>query len=109
MFDKVDWFISECNGTKQLALFRPEKCDAFFNRIKYLKSLKSKTSYFFSQNYAKMKIDLVDDLPPEKALTLHNVVMFIKSVFNENPNHRTATNSQKNVQMNYLKNNDNKS
>ena len=32
------------------------------------------------------KIDLDDDLPLEKTLTVHNDVMVIKSVFNKNHN-----------------------
>ena len=42
--------------------------------LKYLISQKSSLTYDFSHNYAKMKIDSYDSLPPEKALTLHNVI-----------------------------------
>ena len=38
-------------------------------------------------NYAKIKIDSYDSLPLEKALTLHNVIILIKSVFNKDQNH----------------------
>ena len=37
----------------------------------------------FFYNYAKIKIDSDDDLPLEKTLTLHNVIL----VFNKNKNH----------------------
>ena len=42
---------------------------------------------FFSHNYAKIKIDLDDPLPLENTLTLHNVIILIKSVFNKDQNH----------------------
>ena len=35
----------------------------------------------------KIKIDLYDSLPLEKKLTLHNVIILIKSVFNKEQNH----------------------
>ena len=41
----------------------------------------------FFNNYAKIKIDSYDSLPLEKTLTLHNVIILIKSVFNKNQNH----------------------
>ena len=41
---------------------------------------------FFSHNYATIKIDSDDNLPLEKTLTLHNVFMLIKSVFNKKQN-----------------------
>ena len=34
-----------------------------------------------------MKVDSYDCLPPEKILTLHNVIMLIKSVHNKDQNH----------------------
>lgn len=43
--------------------------------------LKSDISYVFSHSYEKIKSDSDDDLTLEK--TLHNVVILIKSVFNE--------------------------
>ena len=43
-------------------------------------------TYVFSHNYAKIKIDSDDDLPLEKTVTLHNVVILIKLVFNKNQN-----------------------
>ena len=44
-------------------------------------------TYVFSHNYAKFKIDSDDDLPLEKNLALHNVIILFKSVFNKNQNH----------------------
>ena len=41
MFDKVDGFISDYNGTKYLVLFRLEKYNAIHDTIRYLIGLKS--------------------------------------------------------------------
>ena len=41
----------------------------------------------FPHNYANIKVNLNDYLPPEKTLTLHNVIILIQSVFNKNQNH----------------------
>ena len=86
-FNKFDRFIRVYDGTRYLALFRPEKYYAIHNRIRYLMSQKSGITYVFSHNYVRIKIDSYDSLPLEKVWTLHNVVIPIKSVFNKNQNH----------------------
>ena len=86
-FDKVEGFISVYDGTRYLVLFGPEEYDAISNRIRYLSSQISGITYVISYNYARIKIDLYDSLPLEKTLTLHNVVILIKSVLNKNQNH----------------------
>ena len=43
--------------------------------------------YYWQHNYAKIKLDSYDSLPPEKMLTLRNVIILIKSVFNKDKNH----------------------
>ena len=43
-------------------------------------------SYVSSLNYTKMKVDSYDSLPVEKILTLHNVIILIKSVLNKYQN-----------------------
>ena len=55
-----------------------------FDRITYLIMLKSNISDVFSNKYKKIKTNSDDDLPLEKALNMHNIVIFIKTVFNEN-------------------------
>ena len=87
MFDKVNEFIRNYEGTKYLVLFGLEKYNVIYDGIRYLLGLKSGIRYVFSHNYAKIKIDSDDDLPLEKILNLHNVVIFIKSVLNKNKNH----------------------
>ena len=78
-FVLVDGFIRVYDGTRYLVLFSPEKYDTVYNRTRYLISQKSGVTYFFSHNYAKTKIDSYDGLSLEKTLTLHNVVILIKS------------------------------
>ena len=63
------------SGTKKYAAV----CD----RIRYIISLKSSITYIFSQYFAKIKVDSYDSLPVKKILTLHNVVILIKSVLNK--------------------------
>ena len=55
--------------------------------IRYLISQKIGTTYAFSHIYAKIKIDSFNSLHIEKTLTLHNVIMLIKPVFNKEENH----------------------
>ena len=85
-FDKIDGAIRIYDGTTYLILFVPEKYDAIYNRIRYLISLKSSITYIFSHYYAKLKVDSYDSLPIEKTLTLHNVIILIKSVLNKDQN-----------------------
>ena len=87
MFDKVNGFTRVYDKTKYLILFGLEKYNAIYNRIRYLRSLKCDITYVFSRNYAKVKIDSDDGLPLEKILSLHNVIIHIKSVLNKNKNH----------------------
>ena len=65
---------------KYLVLFDSEKYDAIPNRISYLKSRKSDTTYVFFHNCASVKIGFYDSLPLEKTLTLRNVIILIKSI-----------------------------
>ena len=43
-FNKVDGSIRVSDGTRYLALFGPEKCDATYNRIRYVKKRYQKSS-----------------------------------------------------------------
>ena len=86
-FNKEDGFIRICDGTRYLKFFGSEKYDAISNRIRYLVSLKNSLIYVFSHNYAKIKVDSYDLLPTEKPLTLHNIIILIKSVLNKDQNH----------------------
>ena len=43
-------------------------------------------SYVVSHNYGKIKIDSDNDLPLDETLTLHDVAILLRSVFNKNQN-----------------------
>ena len=86
-FDKIDWIIKIYDGTRYLTLFGTKKYDAFYDRIRYLISLKSSITYIFSDYFAKIKVDSYDSLPIEKTLTFYNVIILIKSVLNKDKNH----------------------
>ena len=79
-------FLQLIMETRYKVLFRAEKYDFIYNRIRYLTGVKSVIRYVISHNYAKIKVDLYDSLPLEKTLTLHNVIILIKPVFNEAKN-----------------------
>ena len=86
-FNQVDGFVRVYSGSRYLVLFKLEKYDAIYDRIKYLISIKSGITHVFSHYYPKIKIDSYDSLPLEKILTLHNAIMLIKSVLNKYENH----------------------
>ena len=91
-FDKIYGIIRIYDGSRYLTLFGTKKYDSTYDRIKYLRSLKSSITYIFSHYFAKIKVDSSDLLSIEKVLTLnnviihirltlHDVIMLIKSVF----------------------------
>ena len=86
-FDEIDGFIKIYDGTRYLTLFGSKKYEAIYNRIRYLISLKSGITYIFSRYFAKIKVDSYDSLPIEKILTLHNVIIHIKSALKKDKNH----------------------
>ena len=82
-FDKIDGFIRFYDGTRYLALFGSEKYDSIYNRIRCLIIVKIGITYIISHNYATIKVDSYDSLPLEKTMTLHNVIILVKSVWNK--------------------------
>ena len=60
-------------------MFGFEKCDAIYNKIKYLISQRDGISYTFSHNYAKFKFDSLGSLPLQETSALYNVIILIKS------------------------------
>ena len=68
IFDKVDGFIRKYERTKCLPLFRYEKYEGIFQRIRYLFMLKAMLYMFFSRKYLKIKIN-------GKALDMINVMI----------------------------------
>ena len=74
IFDKLDGFIKKYDRTKYLGLFFPvEMCEGICGRIR----LKSNISDISDM---KIKINSDDDLPLEKTLNMHNVVIFVNPI-----------------------------
>ena len=59
-FDKIDGFIRTNDGTRFLRLFRSEKYDAIYERIRHLISLKSGITYISPLYFAKIKVGSYD-------------------------------------------------
>ena len=78
MFDKVDGFTRDYDGTKHFVLFNLEK-HVIYGRIRYLICLTSGFIFTFSHIYAEIKIDSDDGLPLEETLIFY--VILIKSIF----------------------------
>ena len=82
-FDKIVGFTRMYDETIYLALLDSEKYDSIYDRIRYKVyiSYKSKKWHqiYFSHFVVKIKVDSCDYLPIEKILTLHNVIILIKS------------------------------
>ena len=81
------WWVKIYDGTRYLAFYNTKKCYAIYDRIRYLTTLKSSIRYIFSHFFAKIKVDSYYSLPREKRLTLHNVIILIKSVLNKDKNY----------------------
>ena len=64
-----------------------QKYDAIYNRIWYFIGVKHGITYFTSHNYARSKSHWHDFFPLEKKLSLHNVIILFKSVFNKDQNY----------------------
>ena len=81
--EKIDGFIKIYDKISYLVLFSLERYNAIDDRINYLISEKSGITYNINHNFARIRIDSCNYLPTEKALTF-NVIIFIKSVVNNN-------------------------
>ena len=56
-FHKIEGLNRFYYGTRYLVLFRPEKSDATYNRIRYFISKKSGITHVISYNYTKIKVE----------------------------------------------------
>ena len=65
-FDKIGEFNRIYDGTRYLVIFRSEKYDFIYDRIRYLRSIKSGITYIISHNYLKIKVDSYGSLRLEK-------------------------------------------
>ena len=86
LFHKIDGIITIYDETRYLTLCGYEKYDTIYNRIRYFASLESGITYIFCHYFAKIKVDSYGSLPIEKILTVHNVIIHIKSVLNKDKN-----------------------
>ena len=77
-FFVIDAFIRIYDGARH---------DAIYSRIIYLLSQKSGIPYIFSRYFTKIKVDSYDTFPKEKRLSLHNVIIIIKSILNKDQSH----------------------
>ena len=75
-FDKIDEFIRVYNWTRYLVLFGSEKYGSIYSRVRYLIGVKC----------GIMKVDTYNFSPQEKTLTLRNVIILVKSVWNKDKN-----------------------
>ena len=82
----MDRVIRVYDGTRYLVLFCCEKYDSICQRDRYLIRVKSGIIYVISPNYAKMKVDSYNSLPPGETIAFHNVIILIKSVFDKDEN-----------------------
>ena len=64
-----------------------KKYSATYEKIRYLISIKSGITHIISHYFTSIKVDFYDSLSIEKALSLHNVIIHIKSVLKKNKNH----------------------
>ena len=81
--DKVNGLIRDYDRIKNFVFFGPENYDIVFDRIRCSIWSKGCITYVDSFSYAKIKTDSDDGSPLEKTLTVRNIVILIKSVFNE--------------------------
>ena len=74
------------NRTRYLVLFEIENYDSIYDKIRYLISAKSGIAYIISDSYGAIKVDSYDSLSLEKTVTLRNVIINVKSVWNKYKN-----------------------
>ena len=86
IFDTLDGYIKKYDKARNLVLFHSEKSHRICDKNKYLIRLKSNISAVYSHNTTS-KIHSDDNLSPEKIENMHNVVIFIKSIFSEDHNY----------------------
>ena len=84
-YDKIDGFIKIHNKIRYLRSFN-EWWDKVCDRTKYLISKKTGITDSINHNFATVRIDSYDCLPFQKILTLHNVIILIKSIVNKYKN-----------------------
>ena len=103
IFDKVDEYIRKYDRTKYLTLFYSnERWKRNLDRIRYIIMLKSNISDVYSDICAKIKINLDDDLPLKRTISMDHVVILIKSAFNESHDRYNYNAFLENVHINNI-------
>ena len=85
-FEKIDEFLRISDGTRYLVLFGSGKYDSIYDRIRYLLNVKGGITYIISHKYATIRVGSYDPLRLEKAMTLRNVIILFRSVWNKDKN-----------------------
>ena len=78
-FDKIDGIIRIYNRSRYLILFGNKKCDAIYDKIRYITSIKSGNTYTISPYFAKIKVDFI--------ISKQNFIILNNSVLNKDKNH----------------------
>ena len=86
-FVTIDGFIRIYDGARHLTLIGSEKYNAIYDRISYLINHKSGIECTFSNYYSKTRVDSYDSWPIEKILSLHIVIILVKSILNKDRAH----------------------
>ena len=86
-FNKIDGIIRIYDRSICLILFGNKKSDAIYDKVRNLINIKSGITYTIYHCFSKIKVDSYVSLPVEKTLTLHIVIIHIKSFLNKDKNH----------------------
>ena len=87
---KVDEYLQEKNGNKYLILLSTDKnkevlkkYTELWDKIKNLiKKINNKSSEY-GKDFSKIKLNSDDNLPLNKILKIHNMAIFIRSIFHK--------------------------
>ena len=77
-FHKIDGVIKIHDKIRYFVLTDYSYCDKICDEIKDLISKKSGITESINHNFARIRIDSYNNLPIEKILTFHNVIILIK-------------------------------
>ena len=90
IFEKVDEYIEENNGSKYLTFASIDKNKEvltkymeLWNKIKIMIKTIDKKPGEYGKHFIKIKFDSDDNLPLNKILNLHNLTIIVRSVFQE--------------------------
>ena len=87
----MNGYFEEINGNKYLTLVPTneskeiiKKCEELWSKIRNLIRSITKNSDDYNEKYMKIKFNLVDELPLNKTIEIHYVIIVVRAVFNEN-------------------------